>query len=64
MLEALGVRFYQKDLKLINQVNLNKINDIYKVDFKSLLKYQNIKFYIFSDVKNKLFGYKGATYFV
>ena len=51
MLEALGVRFYQKDLKLINQVNLNKINDIYKVDFKSLLKYQNIKFYILSDGK-------------
>lgn len=63
MLEALGVRFYQKDLKLINQVNLNKINDIYKVDFKSLLKYQNIKFYILSDVKNKLLGYKGTTYF-
>lgn len=62
MLEALGVKFYDKD-GIINNINNSKFKTITKIDESEFLNnIQGVEFTVISDVTNPLLGPKGATY--
>lgn len=63
MLEALGVKFFDKDNNLITKISNGKMKSIFRIDtteLTSLIK--NVEFLVLNDVVNPLLGLKGATY--
>lgn len=63
MLEALGVKFYNKKDELITKINNQKLKDLDYIDDEEFkLKTNDLKFLVISDVKNPLIGSEGATY--
>mgnify|MGYP002623998370 CR=1 FL=1 len=63
MLEALGVKFYDKDNNLITSLCNEKLGLIHHIDRKDFQKLTSkIRFDVCSDVTNPLLGENGATY--
>ena len=63
MLEALGVKFFDKENNLIKKISNNRMKDISRIDiseFETLVS--NVEFLVLNDVVNPLLGEKGATY--
>ena len=63
MLEALGVKFYDKDNNLITGLCNEKLSLIDHIDKKDFQKFiSKVRFDVCSDVTNPLLGPNGATY--
>ena len=63
MLEALGVKFYDKNNNSIFHINNEKLSQINSIDYEELKKLiSDVKVIVLSDVTNPLLGDKGATY--
>ena len=62
LLEALGVKFYDKDNNLIEFMTGEKLGLIQDIDYHALEQYLHVEFYTLCDVTNPLVGPRGATY--
>lgn len=60
LLEALGVKFYDKNNRIITDLQNDKLRLLNRVDFSNLKK--NINITVVSDVSNPILGKGGATY--
>ena len=61
LLEAIGVRFYDKDQNCIEAMPAN-LHKIARIDTQDILDFSNVQCIAACDVKNYLLGEKGATY--
>jgi len=61
-LSALGVKFYNRNNKLIYPGTGKDLLEIKKVDFADIKKFLLKNFIILSDVRNPLYGSEGASY--
>lgn len=63
LLEALGVKFYDKNRKLLSFMTGEKLGLISAIDFEDFERnYEHVQFTTLCDVTNPLLGPKGATY--
>ena len=63
MLEALGVKFTNKNGEKIEKISNGKMKEIDNIDVSSLKELiKDIEFLVLNDVTNPLLGEKGATY--
>ena len=63
MLEALGLKFRDKDNKIIKNINPMKLKLVESIEDQTLKELtKDIKFIILSDVTNPLLGLSGASY--
>ncbi len=63
MVNALGVKFYDKNAQLINQPTPKVFADIHHIDISSLDKrLQSLEIILASDVRNPLYGPQGASH--
>lgn len=61
-LEALGVKFYDKEHQLLQDLRSKDLLKIKVIDDSILEKYTGLRFNVVCDVRNPLLGEKGATY--
>lgn len=62
MLQALGVKFFDKDNQELPIIKAKYIDKIVSFDIKALEKYKNISIEVACDVKNPLCGQNGASF--